>query len=58
MKLVMVGSESNPFIKTGGLADVVYALGRQMAKTGEEVSIFIPLYSGVKGKLKKYEKNC
>ena len=56
MKLVMVGSESNPFIKTGGLADVVYALGRQMAKTGEEVSIFIPLYSGVKGKLKKYEK--
>ena len=56
MKLVMVGSESNPYIKTGGLADVVFALSRQMAKTGEEVSIFLPLYSGVKGKLKAFEK--
>ena len=37
MKIAMIASESNPYVKTGGLADVVYALSKEMAETGEEV---------------------
>lgn len=56
MKLVMVGSESNPYVKTGGLADVIYALSAEMAKTGEEVSVFLPLYNDVRRKLVNAKK--
>ena len=51
MKLVMVGSEANPYVKTGGLADVIYALSLEMVNTGEEVSVIIPLYNDVRRKL-------
>ena len=29
MKITFIASEANPFVKTGGLADVVYSLGEQ-----------------------------
>lgn len=48
MKITFIASESNPFIKTGGLADVVYSLGEQFASLGHEVSIIIPFYSKIK----------
>ncbi len=44
MKIVMVASESRPYCKTGGLADVVYSLSKQLVKTGQEVSVILPLY--------------
>ena len=53
MKIAMVASESNPYVKTGGLADVAYALSKEMAQTGEEVAVFIPLYNQVRKKLTK-----
>ena len=34
MKIVMVASESRPFCKTGGLADVVYSLSKELVKMG------------------------
>ena len=49
MKIFMVGSESQPFIKTGGLADVIYSLSKEIVKEGHDVSIFLPLYQNVKG---------
>ena len=52
----MVGSESNPYVKTGGLADVIYALSVEMAKTGEEVSVILPLYNDVRRKLTNTKK--
>ena len=52
----MVGSESNPYVKTGGLADVIYALSVEMAKTGEEVSVILPLYNDVRRKLTNAKK--
>ena len=45
MKIAMACSEANPFIKTGGLADVTYALSKEMVNLGEEVAIFLPLYN-------------
>ena len=48
MKIYMVASESHPFIKTGGLAEVVYSLSRELQTEGNEVSIFIPYYKTIK----------
>ncbi len=56
MKIAMIGSESNPYVKTGGLADVVYSLSLEMVNTGEEVAVILPLYNEVRRKLTKYEK--
>lgn len=48
MRTVMVASEALPFVKVGGLADVVAALSRTLAKKKVNVSVVIPLYSRVK----------
>jgi len=44
MKIAMLASESNPFAKTGGLADVVYSLSVELAKKKNEVAVVMPLY--------------
>ena len=48
MKIVMVASESRPFCKTGGLADVVYSLSKELVKMGEDVSIILPFYDSIR----------
>ena len=48
MKIVMVSSESRPFCKTGGLADVVYSLSKELAVLGEDVSIVLPFYDSIR----------
>ena len=53
MKIVMVASESRPFCKTGGLADVVYSLSKELAVQGEEVSIILPYYDAIARSLPK-----
>ena len=50
MKVAMACSEANPFVKTGGLADVTYSLSKELIKLGEEVAIVLPLYNQVKAK--------
>ena len=55
MKIVMVASESRPFCKTGGLADVVYSLSKELVVQGEEVSIILPYYDAIARKLPKSE---
>lgn len=47
MKIVFIASESIPFIKTGGLADVAGTLPLALAKLGEKVSVIIPKYSKI-----------
>ena len=34
MKILMVASEANPFVKSGGLADVVYSLSKELEIDG------------------------
>ena len=48
MRIVFAASECVPFAKTGGLADVVGALAPEMVKLGHEVTVYLPLYAGVR----------
>jgi starch synthase len=50
MRIILVGSEMTPFVKTGGLADVVGALSRELAAMGHEIVTFLPLYRALKEK--------
>ncbi len=42
--LVFMSAEADPFSKSGGLANVVYELPREMARLGEEVHVITGLY--------------
>jgi starch synthase len=44
MRVLMVASECAPFVKTGGLADVVGALPAALEKLGIEAQILLPAY--------------
>ena len=47
MKILFVASEAVPFVKTGGLADVVGALAPVLAKEGHDVRVLIPDFSQI-----------
>jgi starch synthase len=46
----MVASEANPLAKTGGLADVVYALSKELTIEGQEVTVVMPFYQAITAK--------
>ncbi|HPH03918.1 MAG TPA: glycogen/starch synthase [Spirochaetota bacterium] len=46
-KILMISSEMVPFAKTGGLADVVGSLPRELAKLGHDVRVVIPRYYSI-----------
>lgn len=48
LNVLMVASESYPFIKTGGLADIIGGLSRNLIRVGMAVTVVIPLYSKIK----------
>ena len=50
MKILLASSEVHPFSKTGGLADMVGALGKALARAGHEVQVITPLYRGLREK--------
>lgn len=43
--IAFIGSECHPFVKTGGLGDVMYALPRSLAKMGCDVRVILPRYT-------------
>jgi starch synthase len=45
----MVSSESVPFSKSGGLADVVGALSTALSELGDDVRVLLPLYGSIDG---------
>ena len=48
LRILLVASESYPFIKTGGLADVLGSLSRNLAKQGVDVTVILPLYKKIR----------
>ena len=45
--ILMVAGEGLPFIKTGGLADVIGSLPPELVKKGHEVRVVMPLYQKI-----------
>ncbi len=47
MKIVMAASEALPFIKTGGLADVLGSLPQALVNKGHECTVVLPYYKDI-----------
>lgn len=45
LRVAIVASEASPYVKTGGLGDVVGALPKALSRLGCEVKVFVPKYS-------------
>ncbi|HUD48261.1 MAG TPA: glycogen synthase GlgA [Candidatus Baltobacteraceae bacterium] len=48
MKILLASSEALPYSKTGGLADMVGALAKFLARAGHQVGLVTPLYRGTR----------
>ncbi|MBU3134582.1 glycogen synthase GlgA [Clostridium gasigenes] len=53
MKVLIIASESHPFIKTGGLGDVIGALPHALKNVGVDARVVMPNYRDIKDDLKK-----
>jgi starch synthase len=47
MRILLATSELHPYSKTGGLADMVGALAKFLARAGHRVGVVTPLYRGI-----------
>ena len=50
MRILIATSEIHPYSKTGGLADMVAALAKTLARKGHQVGVVTPLYKGLLNK--------
>ncbi len=49
LKILFISPEVEPFVKVGGLADMVGALPKELAKLGHDVRVVCPAYGSIKG---------
>jgi starch synthase len=56
MKIAMLSSEAVPLAKSGGLADVVYSLSKELASEGHQVLVALPFYKSIRDKAFKPKK--
>ncbi len=47
MKVLFIAAESAPFVKTGGLGDVIGSLPRALKEEGIDARVVLPLYSDI-----------
>ncbi|MNB82813.1 Glycogen synthase [compost metagenome] len=47
MKCLFAAAEAHPFVKTGGLADVIGALPKALKGAGVDVRVILPKYKGI-----------
>lgn len=55
-RVLFAASEAYPFIKTGGLADVAFALPRELRRYGVDARVIIPKYMDIKEEFKSKMK--
>lgn len=53
LNILMVASEAHPFIKTGGLGDVIGALPKSLKNLGIDIRVIIPNYRDIKKEIKE-----
>jgi starch synthase len=53
MRVVFAASECVPYVNTGGLADVIGALPREIVAQGHEVAVYLPFYKQVSARMKE-----
>lgn len=53
MKILFAASEALPFIKVGGLGDVMGALPKELVKQGIDARVVIPMYSVMSQKMRE-----
>ncbi len=53
MHIAFAASECVPFVKTGGLADVIGALPAELVRQGHSVTVYLPLFRAISAKLGK-----
>ncbi|MBR5517636.1 MAG: glycogen synthase GlgA [Clostridia bacterium] len=61
MKVLFAAAEASPFIKVGGLGDVMGGLPKELVSKGIDARVILPLYSAIKPELRekiKYVTNC
>jgi starch synthase len=53
MKILFAASEAVPFIKTGGLADVIGSLPKELTRQGLDVRVILPKYGDIPAKFRE-----
>ena len=56
MKVLFTAAEASPFIKVGGLGDVMGGLPKELCKKGIDARVVIPLYSAIRDEFKQQMK--
>lgn len=56
MNILFTAAEAHPYMKTGGLGDVAYALPKALRKLGHDARVIIPKYGNIPQNLKNNMK--
>src|SRR5436190_767166 len=56
MRILLASSEVHPYSKTGGLADMVAALAKTLARAGHQVGLVTPLYAGIRERFPEIQR--
>lgn len=53
LKILLAAAEAVPFVKTGGLADVMGSLPKELRKIGVDARVILPKYGDIPGQLRE-----